>query len=149
MLQKNVDHRNAWQQHGKNGDSPDGDASRIVFERLQKVPALEGLATDALEDLAHLGKLETFSPGCLGELHGAVEAILIGQGEGWISQLFGAEDEFLDMGGAVQERKRRVGVEFDVGRSSHKLMVFEVSSIVKTEDNPNKRNAQSDTNRAA
>lgn len=82
-------------------------------------------------DLGARDGLETFSAGCLGELHGAVEAVVIGQGEGRITQLLCPKDQLFGMGCAVQEGKPRVGVELDVGRSGHRLTIFGFSSAME------------------
>jgi len=72
---------------------------------------------------AHLGPgngLEPFLLGGTGELHGAVEAVVVRQGEGRISQLLRPENQLLRVGGAIQEGEARVGVELDVGRDGHR-----------------------------
>ena len=66
----------------------------------------------------HLGAgdgLNPRPPGRVGELHGAVEAVVVGQSQGRIAELHGPQDELLGMGRAVQERESRMAVELDVG----------------------------------
>jgi hypothetical protein len=60
-------------------------------------------------------RLESPMPGLLSELHGAVEPVVIGEGQSGIAQLLGAQDQLLRVGGAVQEREAGMAVEFDVG----------------------------------
>ena len=87
----------------------------------------------------HLGardRLDAFRPGPVSELHGAVEAVVVGQGEGGIAQLLCPEDQLFGVGCAVQEGKPRVGVELDVGRSGHRMMSFGFYSVKESEDNP-------------
>lgn len=56
--------------------------------------------------------------GALGKLHSAVEAIVVGEGEGVIPQLERAQDELVDVGGTFEKGEVGVGVEFGVGRHS-------------------------------
>lgn len=58
--------------------------------------------------------------GALGELHRAVEAVVVRERQRVVSQLQGAEDEFFDVRSAFEEGEVRVSMEFGVGR--HRLM---------------------------
>jgi hypothetical protein len=54
--------------------------------------------------------------GALRELHRAVQAVVVRKRERFVSELEGAEDEFVDVRGAFEEGEVGVGVEFGVGR---------------------------------
>lgn len=49
------------------------------------------------------------------KLHRAVEAIVIGDGQGAVAELGGAADKLLGQGGAVEEGEGRVEVKLNVG----------------------------------
>ena len=73
---------------------------------------------------AHLGPgdgLDALLLGGPGELHGAVEAVVVRQGQGRIPQLLRPQHQLFRVGGAVQEGEARVGVELDVRRKGHRL----------------------------
>ncbi len=53
--------------------------------------------------------------GGLGELHGAVETVVVGDGERFVPVGDGPRDHLLGEGGAVQEGKCGVEVELGVG----------------------------------
>ncbi len=50
-----------------------------------------------------------------GELHGPVEAVVVGEGQGRVAQLLRPQHQLLGVGGPVQEGEARVAVELDVG----------------------------------
>ncbi len=52
----------------------------------------------------------------VGELHGAVESVVVGEGERRIAQFQRPGDQFLRMGSSVQEGEARMAVELDVWR---------------------------------
>ena len=52
--------------------------------------------------------------GALGELHRPVQAVVVGEGEGLISQLPRPQHQLLDMGSAFEEGEVGVGVELGV-----------------------------------
>ena len=58
--------------------------------------------------------LESLELGCLGELHGAVQPVVVRERQRRIVQLSGCQDQLLGMGGAVQERIARVAMKLDV-----------------------------------
>lgn len=60
-------------------------------------------------------RLEAPGTGALGELHGAVQAIVIGESERFVPEFERAQDHLLDVGGAFEEREVGVRVEFNVG----------------------------------
>ena len=79
---------------------------RNPFSRKAAVPDRELRARDGLKPRL---------PGRPGELHGPVEPVVVREGQGWVAQLPGPQDQLFGVGGPVQERERRVGVELDVG----------------------------------
>ena len=72
----------------------------------------------------------------LRELHRAVEAVVVGDGERGVPVLRGGMRELDRMRGAVQERERRVAVELDVGhrRASGSLLEPAAGHEVPEED---------------
>ena len=65
-------------------------------------------------DLGPRDGLEPLRTGHMGELHGAVETIVVRQGQGVISGFPGRQDQLLGVGGAVQERVARVTMKLDI-----------------------------------
>ena len=59
-------------------------------------------------------RLEAELLGGLGESHRAVDAMMVGEPQGGITQSLGLEGEVLREGGAVQERECRMAMELDV-----------------------------------
>jgi hypothetical protein len=49
--------------------------------------------------------LELRSTGGVGELHGAVEPVVVGEREGRVAEFHRARNEFLGMGGTIQKGK--------------------------------------------
>ena len=58
--------------------------------------------------------------GALGELHRAVEAVVVRERQRLISQLERPQHKLINVRGTFEEREVGVGVEFGVGR--HRLM---------------------------
>ena len=75
-------------------------------------------------DLCTRDGLESFGAGRLGELHGAIEAVVVGEGQGRIPHLQSSGNQLLGMGGSIQEGEAGVTVKLDVGRCGHGLRVF-------------------------
>ncbi len=78
--------------------------------------ALSGKPALPDRDLGSRDRLEALLLRGPGELHGPVEAVVVGEGERRIAELLRALDELLGMRGPVQEGVARVGVELDVRR---------------------------------
>ena len=53
----------------------------------------------------------------VGEFHGAVEPVVVRERERRVAELYRAHRQFLGMRRAVQERKTRMAVQFNVGHS--------------------------------
>jgi hypothetical protein len=70
----------------------------------------------------HLRTGDRTDPGVLrrmGELERAVDAVVVGQRQRRVAELRGAHGELLRMRGAVEERERRMAVQFDISRSHY------------------------------
>jgi hypothetical protein len=59
--------------------------------------------------------LDSGVPGCLRELHGPIQAVVVRERQGRIAQFDGTHDQFFGVGCAVQKGEARVGVKFDIG----------------------------------
>ncbi len=66
-------------------------------------------------DLSTGDRLEARQTRHLRELHRTVEAVVVSQGQGWITKLNGTHDQLLRVGRTVQEGKARMAVQLDVG----------------------------------
>ena len=60
---------------------------------------------------------QALGPGRLGEPHHAVEAVVVGEGQGVQPQMHGLLDQFLGMGRTVEEAEVGMTVQLGVGRS--------------------------------
>ena len=74
----------------------------------------------------------------MGELERAVETVVVGQREGLVAQLGGADDQLLGLRGPVQKGVGRMGMELDVGGRartglSHLLIVANVCSLIEAD----------------
>lgn len=66
-------------------------------------------------DLCASDGAEAPGAGALGELHRAVQAVVVGEGQRLVAQLQRSQDDLFDVGGAFEEGEVGVGVEFGVG----------------------------------
>ena len=55
-----------------------------------------------------------------GELHGAVQTVVIGESERGIAELDRPVHQLAEVGGSVQEGEARMAVELYVGRHDHR-----------------------------
>jgi hypothetical protein len=80
--------------------------------------ALRHAEAVAQRDLRARDRTQAMELRAPGELHGAVQAVVIGEGERRIAELDRSAHQLVGVGGSVQEGEARMAVELDVGTNS-------------------------------
>src|ERR671914_3112572 len=68
-------------------------------------------------DFSPSNGLEVQAPGCLGEVHGAAQVIMVGEGQGRIAQFSGPHQELLHRGSSLLKGIVAVTVQFGVAHT--------------------------------